>query len=461
MLTQLRIRNFKSWQDTGKIRLAPITVLFGSNSAGKSSIIQFLLMLKQTIESPDRRRVLHPGDEHTPVDLGTFHDLVYRHDETQRISFEVEWVLPEPLEFTDPKSSQQYGGWDLRFEASVGEDLKKSQVYVENLEYTLGPLHDQPIKIGMAPAKPGTSSTYKLIPHGYPLVRNQGRVWQPPPPVRFYGFPDEVFSYYQNADFLASFTLSLEKQFRELQYLGPLRNRPKRAYTWAGEVPEHVGWSGERAVEALLAARDRKVSPGYRKTARKLPELVAAWLKQMDLLDSFEARTIAEHRKEYEVMVKTKGSAEEVNLTDVGFGISQVLPVVVSCFYAAPHSTILMEQPELHLHPAVQSEMADLFVEAIHSRQQGEDRGIQFIIESHSEHFLHRLQRRIAEEGLKKEEVALYFCETVLGGSALHPLEVDLFGNITNWPKDFFGDDMSDLVAMTEAAARRNGSGEE
>jgi predicted ATPase len=120
-----------------------------------------------------------------------------------------------------------------------------------------------------------------------------------------------------------------------------------------------------------------------------------------------------------------------------------------------------MEQPELHLHPAVQSEMADLFVEAIHSRQQGEDRGIQFIIESHSEHFLHRLQRRIAEEGLKKEEVALYFCETVLGGSALHPLEVDLFGNITNWPKDFFGDDMSDLVAMTEAAARRNGSGEE
>ena len=78
MLTHLRIQNFKSWRDTGAVRLAPITVLFGNNSAGKSSIIQFLLMLKQTVESPDRRRVLHPGDEHTLVDLGTFRDLSLR-----------------------------------------------------------------------------------------------------------------------------------------------------------------------------------------------------------------------------------------------------------------------------------------------------------------------------------------------------------------------------------------------
>jgi predicted ATPase len=102
MLTHLRIRNFKSWRDTGAVRLAPITVLFGNNSAGKSSIIQFLLMLKQTVESPDRRRVLHPGDEHTPVDLGTFRDLVYDHEETQSVAFEVQWTLPESLGFVDP-----------------------------------------------------------------------------------------------------------------------------------------------------------------------------------------------------------------------------------------------------------------------------------------------------------------------------------------------------------------------
>lgn len=452
MLTHLRIQNFKSWRDTGAIRLAPITVLFGNNSAGKSSIIQFLLMLKQTVESPDRRRVLHPGDEHTPVDLGTFRDLVFDHDETLRVAFEVQWTLPEALSFLDPRSREKYIGKDLRFEASVGTDTKTSQVFVESLQYTLGSENEGSLHVGMVPAKQG----YKLTAHGYKLVRNPGRAWQPPPPVRFYGFPDEVFSYYQNADFLASFTLSLEKQFRGLQYLGPLRNRAKRAYTWAGEVPEHVGWSGERAVEALLAAKDREISRGFKKRALRFQALVAAWLKQMGLLDSFEARSIAEHRKEYEIVVKTKGSKEEVNLTDVGFGISQILPVIVSCFYAAPHTTVLMEQPELHLHPAVQSEMADLFIEAIHARQRGVDRGIQFIIESHSEHFLHRLQRRVAEEQLSQDEVALYFCENGMTGSELKPLDVDLYGNIASWPEGFFGDEMGDLVAMTEAAARRS-----
>jgi len=192
MLTHLRIRNFKSWRDTGPVGLAPITVLFGSNSAGKSSIIQFLLMLKQTVESPDRRRVLHPGDEHTPVDLGTFRDLVYDHDEALRLAFEVQWTLPESLSFSDPRNRDRYSGDDLRFEATVGTDPKTSQVFVESLQYTLGCGDGKDVRVGMAPAKQG----YKLSPHGYKLVRNPGRGWQPPSPVRFYGFPDEVFSYW-------------------------------------------------------------------------------------------------------------------------------------------------------------------------------------------------------------------------------------------------------------------------
>ena len=136
-------------------------------------------------------------------------------------------MLPESLSFLDPRTRDKYSGEDLRFEASVGTDPKTSQVFVESLQYTLGSEDHRDLRVGMAPAKQG----YKLTPHGYKLVRTQGRAWQPPPPVRFYGFPDEVFSYYQNADFLASFTLSLERQFRGLQYLGPLRNRAKRAYS--------------------------------------------------------------------------------------------------------------------------------------------------------------------------------------------------------------------------------------
>lgn len=79
MLTHLKLCNFKSWKDTGSIRLAPITGLFGTNSSGKSSLIQALLMLKQTVESIDRQRVLHTGDERTYVDLGTYHSIAYQH----------------------------------------------------------------------------------------------------------------------------------------------------------------------------------------------------------------------------------------------------------------------------------------------------------------------------------------------------------------------------------------------
>jgi AAA ATPase domain len=80
MLRELSIKNFKPWRDTGKIRLAPITVFFGGNSSGKTSILQFLLMLRQTAESPDRHRVFHPGDDNTQVKLGTFRDLIFGHD---------------------------------------------------------------------------------------------------------------------------------------------------------------------------------------------------------------------------------------------------------------------------------------------------------------------------------------------------------------------------------------------
>ena len=72
MLTKLRIKNFKAWKDSGELRMAPLTVLFGTNSAGKTSIPQLLLLLKQTAESPDRQRALHLGDGRTLVDVGTF-----------------------------------------------------------------------------------------------------------------------------------------------------------------------------------------------------------------------------------------------------------------------------------------------------------------------------------------------------------------------------------------------------
>jgi predicted ATPase len=175
----------------------------------------------------------------------------------------------------------------------------------------------------------------------------------------------------------------------------------------------------------------------------------------MGLLESFTVRPIATHRKEYEVLVRPQGTATDVTLPDVGFGVSQVLPVIVQCFYAQPDTSILLEQPEIHLHPSVQMTLADLFIEAVQSREAGGDRGIQLIVESHSEHFLRRLQRRVAEDVIKPDDVALYFCSREPGGASLKPLRVNLLGDIENWPDDFFGDEMGEVTERINAAANR------
>jgi predicted ATPase len=453
MLTKLRIQNFKSWRDTGSIRLAPITVFFGANSAGKTSLLQFLLMLKQTSESSDRSRVVHFGDDYSLVELGTFQDLIFEHDVKNKLEFELSWDLPEPLEFSNPLSREAYDAKGLAFKAAIASEGDKQ--YIEYLEYALSQGKNPDVCVRLSAGSANKLKEYKIEATGYDLTRTHGRAWPLPPPVRFYGFPDEVSAYHQNAGFTSDLTLALERQLKRILYLGPLRDVPKRSYTWAGDVPEHVGSDGDGAVAALLAAVDRKISRGYKQKARPFQTVIADWLKQLGLLDSFVPHRIAQNRKDYEVRVKTKRSTKDVDLTDVGFGISQVLPVVVESFYVAPHSTVIIEQPELHLHPRVQSELADLFVAASHASENGKRRHTQFLIESHSEHFLQRLQRRIAEGKLPAKDVALYFCEPGSQGSEIRELSVNLYGDIENWPVDFFGDPTIDLSARMEAAADR------
>ena len=93
MFTQLRIQNFKSWADTGEFRMAPLTGFFGTNSSCKTAILQFILMLKQTVESSDRNRILHlGGDQYSYVDLGTTYDISHRHRLPEKLKFSLNWI---------------------------------------------------------------------------------------------------------------------------------------------------------------------------------------------------------------------------------------------------------------------------------------------------------------------------------------------------------------------------------
>jgi predicted ATPase len=172
-------------------------------------------------------------------------------------------------------------------------------------------------------------------------------------------------------------------------------------------------------------------------------------------VNTFQVSAIAPERDLYEVRVRSQSRGEEVTLTDVGFGVSQVLPVIVQAFYAPPNSTVLIEQPELHLHPSAQSGLADLLVAAVTAREDGVPRNVQLIVESHSEHLLRRLQRRVAEQEIPDKLVALYACKQSHAGSRIDRLALDLFGDIHNWPDDFFGDELRDLTIQAERSATR------
>ena len=458
MLTELQIKNFKAWKDSGRIRMAPLTVLFGTNSAGKTSIPQLLLLLKQTAESSDRSRALHLGDDRSLVDAGTYDDAIHGHDVSQPLEFGLGWSLETGLAVRDPLSGASYSGDSLAFNARLGADQRR-QPRVERMRYQLRHNGSDVLAVEMVAHAPGgppaDRAEFELRAEGYELKPVPGRATLLPPPLRFYGFPEEVQAYYQNAGFTAELVLELERLLKSVFYVGPTREFPKRLYLWSGEVPEHVGERGDRAVEALLAASDREFSLGPEQGGRPMPQLVAERLRQMGLIHDFEVRPLAEHRKEYEVLVKTSPQSPEVKLTDVGFGVSQVLPVIVECFYVPRRSIVIFEQPEIHLHPRVQADLADLFVGAIRAREGGMPRDCQFIIESHSEHFLRRLQRRIAEEEISKDDAALYFVHSGRGSASVEELDVDEFGNIRNWPEGFFGDEMADLVARAEAQTRR------
>lgn len=459
MLTHLQLKNFKGWKDTTPIRMAPLTVFFGTNSSGKSSIEQFLLMLKQTVDSSDRKMVIFPGDANTPVNLGSFEELVFGRDPKNELEFSFEWGLPKPLTVNDSRSNAIYTGDQMRFSGEVGMVGEKSPMLAVNrFEYELRKSGSKVMTVEVK-RKLAARDEYKLSANPYTLTRNPGRGWAPGAPTKFYGFPDQIPAYYQNADFVKDFSLEMERLLRSVSYLGPLRSKGQRLYYWTGGAPDSVGYSGENTISALLAAKDRRLNIAKGKRLRPFQQFIAERLQQLELIDEFEVKQISGYRKEYEVKVKTPGSPLLVDLPDVGFGISQVLPVIVQCFYAPAGSILFIEQPELHLHPRAQSHLADLFITVLQSCEDGKERNIQLIIETHSEHFLHRLQRRIAEADaeypISTKQVAAYFAHTTGSESKLEPLKLDMFGNILNWPDKFFGDSMGDLFEMSKAAARR------
>jgi len=220
---------------------------------------------------------------------------------------------------------------------------------------------------------------------------------------------------------------SLEYYFKDLYYIGPLRNIPERYYSIIGEMAKDVGFKGELVPYILKQSQENK-------ELKKVINKVAYWLEQFEMAKETDIKRYKEIDEFISILFKEYFSGLKVNITDMGIGTSQILPIIIEGFIINEGSVLLIEQPEIHLHPKAQAILGDLFVDIMK-----EDKYL--IIETHSEHLMQRIERRIAECEISKEDVNFYYITMSKDGSIIKKITLNDNGIFENIPDGFFDDD--------------------
>ena len=462
MIRHVNLKNFKAWRELD-IKLGPkITGLFGTNSSGKSSLIQFLLMLKETKNNPDRNLVLDFGKSGGVINLGGFGDVIHRNDKKQKLEWRLFWDgMGQPWSASDPHTGEdeiQFDYKEVSIQAVVemanpeeSKSLKARSIHYTLKDTTTG--EESKFGIELNPDKESAFhviETQKKISSGNEPLRHKEITAGP---IKTHLFPLHAFFHisHENHDLLRLLELDFEKLMDRIFYLGPLRDYPHRQYNWSGGSPSDVGIRGELTINAILAASERDNALQMKEKGKtfSFQKVIAMWLQSMGLIHSFSVAEVAKGSNIYQAKVSVNHGSPEVLLTDVGFGVSQVLPVIVLLNHVPEGSTVILEQPEIHLHPEVQSGLADAIVGI------AETRDLQVIVESHSEHLLRRLQRRVADETISANLVKLYFVSQESGEARLTDIGLNEYGEIENWPPDFFGDEMEEIAETRKAAIKR------
>ena len=446
MLKVLHLASFKPWKDTGDIELAPMSVFFGENSSGKTSLLQSLLLLKQTVEAPSQEPLLLGGwGGKSLVDLGTAGTIFYRGTNTQdTLSIGIEWGRSA----TDGLQNLKW--MSLLFNVEIL--FKNNTLSVKSLKYSNADNKSEFIEaLQISGGK--NDGKYELrtgLNIDFTARKTAGQPWPLPRLISCYSFPPELDRDYILSDVIRELEYSFTNMVRSFRYIGPLRLWPSRTYTYANIMPESVGDKGAEAVTMLVGEMNAQAfKPKAHKKNNKIKQIGDA-LKRLGVIVEFKIAPIGEVGRLYELKVRVTRNSPLVSIVDVGFGVSQVLPIIVESVFAGEGSVILLEQPEIHLHPKVQAELATVLLGFV------KERGIRYIIESHSEHFLTRLQLEMATFGSEAiNRVRIYFCEQVKGESKIRHLETDDFGYIKDWPQDFFGDVLGERMKMADARADR------
>lgn len=249
---------------------------------------------------------------------------------------------------------------------------------------------------------------------------------------------------------------------QHIYYLGPLREDPHYIYSLP-PYPElsHVGLKGEFTASVLDRYKDEYIEyplppstlNGVMKTGKgRLIVALRQWLDYMGLLQ--DVKTTDRGKVGTELTVKAVGVNRELDLASIGVGVSQVLPTLVMGLISPSGTTLLLEQPELHLHPKVQSMVADFLLGLTKV-------GKQCIVETHSEYLVNRLRRRVAEDETNQlqEQASIYFVERQAGESKFRQLDLNEYGALLDWPAGFFDEGPNEAELIVRAALKKHGQG--
>ena len=376
MITRIDLRHFKCFEKL-KLPLRRLTLLSGLNASGKSSVLQALVLLHQTMREHEwSRRLMLNG---AALRLGAVRDVIDQVSGGREFSLALEDDAAGLVE------------WEFR-----GEQ--------------------------------GAMSMAVLLVQAH---THNGAEWRTENPQPLQHLLPEAVSNSPEGG-------SLARRLRGLTWLAAERLGPRDIYPFDDpELTPVVGQGGEHAASVLYSGADERVA---------IPLLVEG--TPPTLLRQVEVR-MGEFFPGFGMDLSTVARANIVTLgvrtsrdTDfhrpghTGFGITQVLPIIVAILSANPDDLLLIENPEVHLHPAAQARMGEFLAEAASA-------GVQVMIESHSDHVLNGVRRAVRKGSLEAGDAALYFFrprhEAVASGVAqVESPSIDVEGNIDNWPAGFF-----------------------
>ncbi|MFI6540841.1 DUF3696 domain-containing protein [Nonomuraea sp. NPDC050547] len=412
-MVRISLRNYRCFATKQQIELRPITVILGKNHSGKSALVRAPIVMATGI----RNNFSLPLDlVQLGEDAPEFIDLVHQRLELSFISVGLDLVGPDGRSYDLQATIQNVVEWDTqRIRDWSLQSGAKSVTYEWFTGLDNEDSEQQPYRRPDNVAEPVWMEFKGLLPTALP--EDDGIGWYDPDRIR--------------------------SAFDIIRYLGPFRAKPRRLVRLPAREPEQNELGG-RTEEILIYDHVRRKGRLIKQINQYLRDQLPAW--------NLEVRS---HLDGYAVGLRSRKNPELwVAATDSGTGIAQLLPFLVRRAQdeidPPKHDVLeIIEEPELHLHPSAQSVLADLYIRAIRNER------VRFLVETHSETFLLRLRRRVAEGALNAEMIAFYFVDSDGESSVIKQINIDEYGNVDYWPKGIFEENFEEVRALAEAQEDR------